>query len=166
MIAKGHCRYDLNDEMSEFYDTDAITNTHVSGASRVDDETLRLPSGKILSHRAHIPTQPRFKAGSQSPASNEDLPELSGCKGESQSLAIRDRKDKALQSQIAQLSKRDQLGLAHLVPSEQRALLTTWKKQVDQVRRAQRQMQSRVERAGNKTYMKHFVSDVPGRRNG
>ncbi len=54
----------------------------------------------------------------------------------------------------------------HLPASEQRALLAVQKKQIDKARRAEWAMRGRVEGMGNKTLMKNFVNDVPGRLNG
>jgi len=49
---------------------------------------------------------------------------------------------------------------------QQRALLATQKKQVEKAKKAERRYQSRVEGMGNKSLMKHFVPDTPGRLNG
>jgi pre-60S factor REI1 len=54
----------------------------------------------------------------------------------------------------------------HMTSSQQRALLSTQKKQMEKARKIERTMQSRVEGMGKKALMKHFVPDTPGRLNG
>jgi CHASE3 domain sensor protein len=71
-----------------------------------------------------------------------------------------------LASQLARLSVRDQQSLIHMSSSEQRSFLLQRKKELDTVQRAERKMRLKTERLSNRTMMKHFQNDVPGRSNG
>jgi len=84
-----------------------------------------------------------------------------------QEIATRDGSDSAiLAARLSQLSVRDQNTLALLPSHEIRSVLATKRKQLDQARRDETKARRRVERLGNKTLMKHFKPDVPGRSNG
>ena len=145
---------------------------------QVDDESLRLPSGKIVSHRCSHPPRPQqhqnhhiidnnnpqldpIPFSSSSPISNS-APNQCG----PGALTKIEKRNVTLCRQLVHLRANDQRSLIHLPVSKQLALLATQKKQMDQARKAERRIQSRVEGMGNTTLMKHFVNDVPGRSNG
>lgn len=80
-------------------------------------------------------------------------------------MTISEKRDANLGSQLVHVRADDRRSLIHLPVSQQRALFATHKKQEEGARRAERTLQSRMELMGNKTLMKHYVSDVPGRSN-
>ncbi|WZH46974.1 C2H2 type zinc-finger-domain-containing protein [Fusarium acuminatum] len=51
MLAKGHCRFDISPETEEFYQIPEVENT-LTGTQDPSDP-VKLPSGKIISHRKH-----------------------------------------------------------------------------------------------------------------
>ncbi|EWY80913.1 hypothetical protein FOYG_15208 [Fusarium oxysporum NRRL 32931] len=163
MRDKGHCRVELTDEMQEFYDLEGLKAHGRENAVSVDNESLRLSSGKILSHRDAPTTKPRRTSPQEETQENRaPLPSHAA----SDALTARDKKDAALASQLARLSVKDQQSLMHLTSSEQRSFLLQRKKEMDAVRRAERKMRLKTERLSNKTMMTHFKNDVPGRSNG
>ncbi|KAH7131250.1 C2H2 type zinc-finger-domain-containing protein [Dactylonectria macrodidyma] len=66
MVAKGHCRFDVTPETEEFYEMPQSENVVVEQANRDSSLPVRLPSGKLVSHRknleAHEPRPPRRAA--------------------------------------------------------------------------------------------------------
>ncbi|EXA34671.1 hypothetical protein FOVG_14093 [Fusarium oxysporum f. sp. pisi HDV247] len=163
MRDKGHCRVELTDEMQEFYDLEGLKAHGRENAVSVDNESLRLSSGKILSHRDAPTTKPRRTSPQDETQENRvPLPSHAA----SDALTARDKKDAALASQLARLSVKDQQSLMHLTSSEQRSFLLQRKKEMDAVRRVERKMRLKTERLSNKTMMTHFKNDVPGRTNG
>jgi pre-60S factor REI1 len=163
MRDKGHCRVELTDEMQEFYDLEGLKAHGRENAVSVDNECLRLSSGKILSHRDAPTTKPRRSSPQEE---NEEKRAPLPSHAASDALTARDRKDAALASQLARLSVKDQQSLIHLTSSEQRSFLLQRKKEMDAVRRSERKMRLKTERLSNKTMMTHFKNDVPGRSNG
>ncbi|KAF5968498.1 TRI15 transcription factor [Fusarium coicis] len=163
MRDKGHCRVELTDEMQEFYDLEGLKAHSRDNAVSVDNESLRLSSGKILSHRdAPVAKPRRTSPQEESEEKRAPLPSHAA----SDALTARDKKDAALASQLARLSVKDQQSLIHLTSSEQRSFLLQRKKELDAVRREERKMRMKTERLSNRTMMTHFKNDVPGRSNG
>ncbi|KAI1328467.1 c2h2 finger domain-containing protein [Xylariaceae sp. FL0255] len=203
MRDKGHCRFDISDETSEFRDFYQFNNSSHSrdanvdnedrsdvderdaeeeyfAASRIgvptlvqiDNDSIRLPSGKVLMQRSYRAPRP--------PRSNTERPDRTTLSqsssvhprpdgsnpGTSKALSKAETRSLATMNQISSLRTSDQRQLMHLAPHEQRAVLTTQKKQIDKARQTEQWMRTQVERKGNKTLMKHFVPDTPGRANG
>ncbi|KAF5576394.1 TRI15 transcription factor [Fusarium pseudoanthophilum] len=163
MRDKGHCRVELTDEMQEFYDLEGLKAHGRENAVSVDNESLRLSSGKILSHRDAPVTKPRRTSPQED---NEEKTAPLPSHAASDALTAKDKKDAALASQLARLSVKDQQSLIHLTSSEQRSFLLQRKKELDAVRRSERKMRLKTERLSNRTMMTHFKNDVPGRSNG
>jgi pre-60S factor REI1 len=154
----------------------------VGQAIQPDDNSLRLSSGKIISkssasqphtqrkarsHSANI--QSHIEDGSSALESDQPSSPLSPSRGVGRgglALTRSEKRDNAFATQLSRLSANDRNSLAHLPTAEQRTILTTQQKQAEKSRRAERRYQSRVEGLGNKTLMKHFVPDTPGRSNG
>ncbi|KAG9495525.1 hypothetical protein J7337_013774 [Fusarium musae] len=163
MRDKSHCRVELTDEMQEFYDLEGLKAHGRENAVSVDNESLRLSSGKILSHRdAPVAKLRRTSPQEDTEEKRAPLPSHAA----SDALTARDKKDAALASQLARLSVKDQQSLIHLTSSEQRSFLLQRKKELDAVRREERKMRLKTERLSNRTMMTHFKNDVPGRSNG
>lgn len=164
MVGKGHCRVELSDEILEFYDLEGLGNFGAKNAVAVDSESLRLSSGKILSNR----TAPSARPSRQTTTQEKDQGSQAyvSYNGASDALTTKDRKDAALASQLARLSVKDQQSLIYMSSSEQRSFLLQRKKELEAVQRKERKMRLKTERLNNKTMMKTFKNDVPGRSNG
>jgi len=166
----------------------ATGHANSSSARVVDDSSLILPSGKVLSHRS-APRQSRphrlqnalsrsgeadaNRAGIDSDQSPEltstDLVQLdSSAESGSRTTALTraEKRDLSFNTELSRLSASDRNALVHLPAYQQRAILATQKKQASKAQRAERRYQSRLEGMGNRTLMKHFVNDVPGRQLG
>ncbi|KAH8171430.1 c2H2 type zinc-finger (2 copies) domain-containing protein [Sarocladium implicatum] len=186
MVAKGHCRVDVAGEIADFYNADHLQSQAQIDERQIDGSSLRLPSGKVAGSRSKHPSssqtapldEPRSHLSRTRRARNEmleaateeaknrttDAPESSS--SSSNALQKHARRADAITKALGQLSAGDQMTLAHLPSSEQRALLATRKKQLSKAQRDERRAWSRVERLGNRTLMKHFKPDTPGRSNG
>lgn len=198
MMGKGHCKIDVEREDSEFADfylssddensdgegadsdsegedgREGKERTSIAPPTQLDDTSLRLASGKVLSHRSAPSPRPqrRTQVGDDTAAlpvstsapsrsTTEVVPGSSNA-----SLTKSERRESAFTTALSRLSANDRTALMHLPAAEQRAVLATQKKQADKARRAEYRYRGRVEGMGNKTLMKHFVPDTPGRSNG
>ena len=166
ILGKGHCRFQLEGEMLEFYDLEGREEFKTDGLVNVDGESMRLPSGKILAHRSQTTsTKPRTRS-QQSSTSHQQLssppPEPTG-ESQADALTTRDQKDASLATQLLRLSVNDQRSLAHLPVSQQRSLLATQRKQMDLARKAEKRVQRRVDQVPekpNKTMLKTALLKV------
>ncbi|KAH8900544.1 hypothetical protein GQ53DRAFT_675290 [Thozetella sp. PMI_491] len=202
MLGKGHCRFDIagdESEYADFYDfvgsetesgeegdgddTSLPRNGKIENLSRQPDEnSLRLPSGRIISNRSQPqtntkrrPLRPRSRGepellegdpigrqDPQAPASSTSLVTQSAKSG--LGLTRAERQENTFTKQLATLSANDQKSLAHLSLPEQRAVLATQQKQVEKARRAEERYRGRVEGLGNQFLMTHFVKDAADKR--
>ncbi|GAB7352411.1 hypothetical protein MBLNU459_g2837t1 [Dothideomycetes sp. NU459] len=195
-MAKGHCQYEITSPASEFRDfydfgpafaeqVETIATQDGSSAAatatqhfvRMDETSILLPSGKVVSNRDWAPQRHLRRnvtdatSTASGPVDVMSDPSVVSERpfADDRNLApIRgsEKRKITLSNQLTQLSATDRASLSHMTPAEQRSQLRVQKQHVDQERRAQRQMESRLQRSGNKTRMKHFVPDVPGRLNG
>jgi pre-60S factor REI1 len=150
-------------------------------AVQVDESSIRLPSGKIVSNRTapaprHPSRQPlkvpASRARSQlistpaeQPASSEaadDSPSSSRAASSSRALEKKDRQASSLAARLANMRANDQRALAHLPLPEQRALLTQALRQEARADRSKRHFQGRMDSYGNLKSKERFVNDVPG----
>lgn len=191
MIGKGHCRFDIDDEESEyadFYslsgDEELASDEDVGGSSedgpdggpstrnktekapfKLDDKSLRLSSGKILSHRTAPPpkthrplaeTHPAVRRGpdhalpQSAPASaSASTPEPTITTSSDDTTLAPNRAERrgatTLTTALAKLSLNDRTALAHLPPAQQRAIVLAQFKQQDRQRTAARRYWSKVE---------------------
>ncbi|KAK3314177.1 C2H2 type zinc-finger-domain-containing protein [Apodospora peruviana] len=180
----GHAKFDIEQPDSEFRDFYDFSAEQEEGTQHNNDvpqqqRLLTLPSGKTVTHRTATATeggQGRNRTAPSSSSSNTLPPAQDPTttshdaeRGSSSSQVVVKRQEKlvgSLTNQLASLSVNDRASLAHLPVSEQRAVLATQKKQVEKARQAEQRYRNRVEMLGNKTLMKTFVNDVPGRSNG
>ncbi|EGX87763.1 pre-60S factor REI1, putative [Cordyceps militaris CM01] len=177
MQSKGHCHFDMaNPEMREFYDVSALDARLVSGLAGPDEGTMQLASGKLIAQRG----ADGAPSGAGNGGTRRKRLERGQLKEAETALAIRGSDEqrqvmldganmgltKKAARQMAQLSVRDQQALAHLPPREQRRELARYRKQANQALRANWQQLSRLGRNGNKTLMKNYKAQGPGRRNG
>ncbi|OHE97344.1 hypothetical protein CORC01_07399 [Colletotrichum orchidophilum] len=205
MLGKGHCRFDVTAEDSEFRDfyehsSDDGENAAEDGGTKKaiadaleEGGSIRLPSGKQLSHRSAPAAAPRprstknsakndraagsdnllLRQGPEGPGINESeasfqltAPSGPGKKFDTQALTRAEKRNVVFETQVARLSVNDRAALAHLPSAEQRSVLLTRQKQLDKAEKAARRLQTRLEMKANKTGQGTFVSDVPGRKNG
>ncbi|KAI0846076.1 C2H2 type zinc-finger-domain-containing protein [Daldinia vernicosa] len=57
MVAKGHCRFDISIETEEFYEMPQSENAVIEQAQHGGSTPVRLPSGKLISHRKNPDNQ-------------------------------------------------------------------------------------------------------------
>jgi pre-60S factor REI1 len=202
MIGKGHCRFDIAKDESEYADFyDFVGSEAESGEEgdgddtpkprngkieslplQPDENSARLPSGRIISNRSQPqpntrrrPLRPRSrgepellegepisKQDPQAAASSTSLVTRSAKGG--LGLTRAERQENTFTKQLATLSANDQKSLAHLSLPEQRAVLATQQKQVEKARRAEERYRGRVEGLGNQFLMTHFVKDAADKR--
>jgi pre-60S factor REI1 len=165
MTSKGHCRFNVTEEMSGLYHMDALGQQTAENRSHPDDRTLRLPSGKLLGHRSYVDPTPKSRLREKPPAEPSALPEATSQQSDagSQALTKRDRKEQALTTQLAQLRTGDQMSLVHLSEAQQRSLLVAHKKGLDEAKRAERRKRGRMDNVGNATavHTKYYKQEVP-----
>lgn len=146
MTTTGHCRFDMTDEMGEFYDLPSLKEQNAALFTQIDDQTLRLPSGKLLTHRSYIEPALKNKLREKSPAA---LPSASGSATNSQALTKKDRKEQALTTQLGSLRASERSSLMHLSSSQQRSLLLAGRKKINEARRTERRLAGGMEHLRN-----------------
>lgn len=163
MVAMGHCRFNVTDEMTEFYDMALLDQQNAEGRSQPDDRTLRLPSGKLLTHRSYVESTSKSRLREKSPLGTSELPAPQKEDRTSQALTKKDRKEQALTTQISKLRTGDQMSLMHLPESQQRSLLVAHKKEMDRAKRSERRKRSHLDRTGNKGIIDthYYKQEVP-----
>ncbi|GKT45345.1 core trichothecene cluster (CTC) protein 15 [Colletotrichum spaethianum] len=200
MLGKGHCKFDITAEDSEFKDFYEDLTEDGDGETQVQEDdmkkaisdaveeggSIRLPSGKTLSHRSTpAPSRQRAKAKTAADSGSDNLltagpnfdesdasfrltaPSASGKQQvDTKALTRSEKRDAVFETQLSRLSLNDRAALAHLPSAEQRNVLLTQKKQLDKAEKAVRRLQTRLEMKANKTGQGNFVNDVPGRQNG
>lgn len=165
MTSLSHCRPNLSSDVAEFYTDLPPELIDLNGVGHPEEGTMRLKSGKILTHRSQVQTShdPNRQRITRQPSGQpRQLGSSAQRKTDSSELEKQDRKATSLDLQLSQMSVNDQRSLAHLPTSEQRSVLAVRKKQLDNAQRAERRARSQVERMGNQTLMKNFKNDVPG----
>lgn len=180
MVAKGHCRVDVAGEIADFYNEEHPRSEGQANSLQIDGSSMRLSSGKVVGSRLESSSLRKTLPAESAPSRKREemnamlqaATEVShGCdvqdsSSSSKAVQKKDKRANAMTLALTRLSASDQMSLAHLPSSEQRALLATRKKQLSKAQREERKARSRVERLGNRTLMKHFKPDVPGRLNG
>ncbi len=199
MIGKGHCKFDISNEGSEFADFYADATTpdqhdevdEVGGDAsleeargvktsnpvlKIDDATVRLPSGKLLSHRSaaqalqsrhqyrttmaqlHPQLPPSSPEGPSTQPASQPAQEAST----STALAKSAKREASLALELENLSAGDRAALIHLPATEQRSLLAVQKRELGRAKRAEKRFWSRVEMMGNTVKRSTFRNDEPG----
>ena len=166
MLSTGHCRFDVGEEMESFYDMDELRRTVPDMGSNPDEQTLRLPSGKLLGHRSYSDQNTLRRQRERSPqaalpsSGSQPAPAAGG----SQALATKkDRRDAALGTALAGLSRGEQMALQHLPASQQRSLLVRHKKALDRAKRAETRKRGKLDRVGDKmaVHTNYYKQEVP-----
>jgi pre-60S factor REI1 len=172
MMAKGHCKYDITDkdvELRDFYEvssSEAKEKLHQKlPAIRFSDKSQHSsqarsrkprPLKRSDGHSPNITASPLDQAlSTPTPYSHTDI-ESSSNATEIPSYSLGELSPRALKqeyilnNQLAQLRADDRRSLLHLPASQQRALLATHHKQIEQARRTEQTKQSNLDIAGNK----------------
>ncbi|KAL7940642.1 C2H2 type zinc-finger domain-containing protein [Trichoderma barbatum] len=162
MTAKGHCRFNINSDVAEFYNI-------ARPEYYVNERILRLPSGKLLGHRTRASGSAAPKAARHSVERRIEPTTLQ--------LATPTRFSELVSTQdyntappphtrLSQLTRGDQQSLAHLPNHEVRSLLATSARHNDQFRREEKHTQLKLGTAGNTTLTGHFRMDTSKRFRG
>lgn len=163
MAAKGHCRFNVTADLIDFY------NLPDTVELRADQESMRLPSGKILSHRAKASsTRTVTRSGGEQRLRSEALPATSSSsRNRSELISANDvNLVESSSTQLSRLTKGDQQSLAHLPEHELRALLAGHTKSIDQARRAKHHAEVKLSKAENTILMGGFRADTSKRFRG
>lgn len=162
-----------------FYDQEVMDSQGVQAQARPDEQTLRLPSGKLLTRRPErvgegssgSRTRERLSNGKSAlpapePSETADANVTSSpTEGSSvaQALTKKGRRAQALTAQFSRLRVGDQMALARLSEPERRAVLAAHKREVDKTRRAEWRQRRKLDEVGNKTavHAKYYKQEVP-----
>ncbi|KAL6907224.1 C2H2 type zinc-finger domain-containing protein [Trichoderma evansii] len=165
MTAKGHCRFNVASDLAEFYDIPSL-------GYQAGEESLRLPSGRLLSHRTGPSRSALARIARQSAERHLEAntaSELATQANESELVPTQNNDylpTAAPSMQLSQLSRGDQESLAHLPDHEVRSLLATTARAIDQSRREEQHSQLGLGQAGNTTLTGHFRMDTSKRFRG
>lgn len=173
MKGAGHCRFDLDGEVTDFYDLSKLDARTAGNIVANEDSQLELPSGRVASQRSQTmaPNKPRSNRRELIAKEPEQDQHMEGQEEveEETSTALLNRNDRraaTISDHMGQLSKRDQLALAHLPSYEQRTVLRNMKKEIDASRRIQRRMRNNMMRHTNNECKARYVGDAPGKKMG
>ncbi|KAF4824871.1 Core trichothecene cluster (CTC) protein 15 [Colletotrichum siamense] len=153
MTGKGHCKFDVEKENSEFKDFYEFESNADSDDCRfgdsgracfvdAEDETRRLPSGKTVSHRKakRVHDHRGLNSGEEidnlslseeakRPDSLSDATALVINNGKTKVLVVSEESNNLFNKQLATMRQGDRLALAHLPLPQQRTLVAKAKKQ-------------------------------------
>ncbi|OAA65501.1 tri15-like protein [Niveomyces insectorum RCEF 264] len=216
MTGKGHCTFDASrpdSEFAEFFDfseepesddADSAAEDIEGGGSNlekaaasasrkpllIDDDSIRLPSGKIISRRSAAQAGPSLTQSRRqtrattvaprfenTPADGENVVEKeeealtvfrNGEEGghpgmsDMRLLSKREKRERTAASyQLASMSAGDRNALVHLSAPQQRALLATQLRQAEKVQKVEKRRQSRIDRKGNKNLYAYWHTETP-----
>lgn len=201
MTGKGHCRFDVSErdsEFSEFYDfsepedeagSDAESDGDDTGLEETvpspgrkpvmaDEDSIRLPSGKIISRQSTAQAGPSFtqlrrRNGNAALQLEHSVAEAadeegSGREGpdsdtpDTRLLSRRERRERATMTyQMANMSANDRNSLMHLPAAEQRSLLAAQHRNAEKVQKEEKRRQSKVDRKGNKNLYAYWHTETP-----
>jgi len=163
----GHCKLDLEDsedELWEFYDMESEGSEEdevvpIEGAVKID-ESLRLPSGKILGHRSQARSSRHLSKRQRSNSPQQGL--LADAGADFEAEAPSERRD--LHDMRVAVRKGTEMSLAGVPELQQRALMVMEKKMEALQARAKNEYQSGVERGAN--HQKRFRVKHMGKKRG
>jgi pre-60S factor REI1 len=144
MLGKGHCKIDLEDEENrfwEFYEFELEGDDEEVKPVRDEEDELRLPSGKILGHRA-LRVRRKCKPRDRSESPREQLLLAEG--EEEEVLTPPESRD-----QRVIVRKGTEMSMIGVPELRQRALVAVEKKIEGIERSARNEYQAGVERGGN-----------------
>ncbi|KAI1827655.1 C2H2 type zinc-finger-domain-containing protein [Xylaria intraflava] len=196
MTGKGHCKFDISardSEFAEFYDFsesgddaegeiegdgDENQNQAKTAASlsrkplRADEDTIRLPSGRIISRQASSQTGPSFpqwRRQVRTPTSQlghslvePDDEKANPDRHDTRVLSKREKREKGVVThQLANMSANDRNTLMHLPASQQRSILATQHRHAEKVQKEERRRQGKIDRKGNKNLYAYWATETP-----
>ncbi|KAI0386138.1 C2H2 type zinc-finger-domain-containing protein [Hypomontagnella monticulosa] len=200
MTGKGHCKFDISEqgsEFAEFYDfsepeDDEESDIEGDNSERdqeerttstrkplvADEDSIRLPSGKIISRQSPSQPGPSFNhlrrrtrvPPSQleySPTDPDDKEgsgkeELDSDNRDTQLLSKREKRERAVVAyQLANMSANDRASLMHLPTSEQRSILVAQHRQTAKIQKEERRRQGKIDRKGNKNLYAYWNTETP-----
>jgi pre-60S factor REI1 len=200
MTGKGHCTFDISDEDSEyaeFYDfsePEDGTGSDVEGevdersietpssSSRrpilADEESIRLPSGKIISRQSSTQARPsltQMRHRTRTLASQLEYSPAEPDDGEGASkegldsdvrdtrlLSKREKRERATVTyQLTNMSANDRNSLMHLPASQQRSILATQHRHAEKAQKEERRRHERIDRKGNKNLYAYWATETP-----
>ena len=145
------------------------------------DGQVRLPSGRVVGSKTYrvprlvkdknVPEAEMLQDGpnsssTQAPSTPTTADAAPASSDPSAALTRSDRRNLTTSTALSQLRHEDRMQLAHLPAAQQRAVLSTQKKQAAKERRARQWMEGRVKGKGNKFLQARYRADGPGRANG
>ncbi|KAI2469449.1 C2H2 type zinc-finger-domain-containing protein [Annulohypoxylon bovei var. microspora] len=201
MTGKGHCKFDISEqdsEFAEFYnfsepeddaesdiESGSDENNLEERATRssrkpllTNQDSIRLPSGKIISRQSSAQAEPSFiqlRRRNRSSAlqleyslvepDDEEGPskeELDSDMRDTRSLSKREKRERAMVTyQLTNMSANDRNGLMHLSASQQCSILATQLRHAEKVQKEERRRQSRIEQKGNKNLYAYWATETP-----
>jgi pre-60S factor REI1 len=202
MTGKGHCKFDIaeqDSEFAEFYDfsepeDEAESDIEGHGDERnqaeiatrskrkpllADEDSIRLPSGKIISRQTSAQVGPSFTQLRRRTRTSASQLEYSLVEpndvdeSDKEELASEDIRDTRLLSkrekrerarvayQLTSMSANDRNSLVHLSASQQRSILATQHRHEETVQKEERRRQTRIERKGNKNLYAYWATETP-----
>lgn len=201
MTGKGHCKFDISDpdsEFAEFYDfseppddagsdiegdgdernPERTTTSSTRGPLLADEDSIRLPSGRIISRQSSAQAGPSLtqlrrrtwtSASQLEPSLVEPYDEEGTSKEEldsdipnSRSLSNREKREEAMLTyQLTSMSARDRNGLMHLSASQQRSILAMQHRRAEKAQKEERRRQSKIDRKGNKNLYAYWATETP-----
>ncbi|KAH8168967.1 c2H2 type zinc-finger (2 copies) domain-containing protein [Sarocladium implicatum] len=179
MMAKGHCRFDINDETADFFAVPKEDTSFLQKTQQRGDATVRLPSGKIISHRTiQEPQEPKSRQARSNPvleaitsgtatASNTDRP--SHQKSAEQHHHGSNEHTHSSHEIVRREDRRED-GDRRMVRSSEAILAAQLSRLVVRGEMAQLRVESKkkakMERKNNKILQKHFKVDAGDSRAG
>ena len=206
MTGKGHCKFDISEpdsEFAEFYnfaepgdEAESVIDGDGDSDERDQEETgtgwgrksspkpqladgdsIRLPSGKIISRQSSAQAGPSFTQlrrrtrplASQLEYSLAERDSEDGSGKDEHSgvrdmrlLSKREKREKATVTyQLANMSANDRTSLMHLPTSEQRSILAAQHRHEEKVQKEERRRQGKIDRKGNKNLYAYWNTETP-----
>ncbi|KAI1269269.1 C2H2 type zinc-finger-domain-containing protein [Xylariaceae sp. FL1019] len=202
MTGKGHCKIDIlqgDSEYADFYDfsmPDSDVPSHsdddedgkeevLEDAARslgckpqlVDEDTIRLPSGRIISRHSSAPSAPssthlrrrqrttvsQLKSTLAKPneqgSSEEDVD--SGVL-DTRLISKREKREQATMAyQLANLRANDRTSLMHMSAAEQHAFLAMQHRHEDKIQKRESRRRGKIDRKGNKNLYAYWHTETP-----
>lgn len=179
MLAKGHCRFEINDETEEFYRMPKDDSYIRDQTQREGNATIRLPSGKIISHRTtqeaqepkprQVRQNPFLEAITSGTATASNPERRNSQKPTDETSHTSSQPTDFTQELVAREDRRED-GDRRMVRSSEAILAAQLSRLVIRSEMAQMRVESKkkakMERKNNKILQKHFKVDAGDSRAG
>ncbi|KAI1073593.1 C2H2 type zinc-finger-domain-containing protein [Whalleya microplaca] len=194
MTGKGHCKFDISEQDSEFAELYNFSEPEDEGSDArhqdqrttsssqtlllTDKDSMRLPSGRIISRHSSAQAGPSliqsrrrtWTSALQTEYSLEEpddeegssKEELNSDKCDTRLFSKREKRERATVTyQLTNMSANDRNGLMHLSTSQQCSILATQHRHAEKVQKEERRRQSRIEQKGNKNLYAYWATETP-----